>query len=174
MDLNLIREQSLKTAYGLRYAVSKALPLLDNVQSAKATDETLNRLLCLYATAACAYGFDHSRARVWLKQEKSWAIGIVPKLDFGKECDSKFVTMLPNLKIEETSHVLRSKIKPRAINEIIATCDIAYYLHWAVRQAHLTGSTSFGKVQLYVIEERHRALEWLLSNHQPDKVPHDT
>ena len=207
MALNLVREQSLKTASRLGFEVNKALPLLDEIQNARTADETFKRLLCLHATAACAYGFDRGKARAWLEQEDAlgdlmaseqqfiengsgdpnrfkiqvegmwalaWALGIVPRLDFGKDCDNKFVMLLPNLKIGEKSDALRSKVKPRATDEVIAACDLAYCLHWAVRQAQLTGGKLPGKVQPYVIEERRRALEWLISSDQWDDVSLDT
>jgi hypothetical protein len=207
MDLNLIRKQTLKTASRLGYSVNDALPLLDEVHNTRTADEAVKRLLCLHATAACAYGFDHSKARAWLERENAlgdltaselhfieggegdpnqfkiqvegmwalaWALGIVPHLDFSKGCDSKFVMMLPNLKIGEKSDTLRSKIKTRAADEIIEACDLAYCLHGAARQAKLTGGKMPGKVQPYVIEERRRALEWLLSNDRWDEVSLDT
>jgi hypothetical protein len=207
MDLNLIREQSLKAASRLGFEVNKTLPLLDEVLHTRTADEAVKRLMCLHATAACAYGFDRRKARTWLEQENAWrdltaseqqfveggngdpnrfkiqiegmwtlawALGIVPCLDFGKDCDNKFVMVLPNLKIGEKGDALRSRVKPRATNEIIAACDLAYCLHWAVTQAQLTGGKLPGKVQPYVIEERRHALEWLLSNDQWDEVPLDT
>lgn len=207
MDLNSIREQSLQAASRLGFSVNKSLPLLDEAETTRTAEEIVKRLLCLHAVAACSYGFDRTKARVWLEREGAWgdlvaverqfiesgqgdaaqfkiqvegmwalawALGIVRQLDFGKDCDSKFAMTLPNLKIGEGSDALRSKIKPRPASEIIAACDLAYCLHWAVRQAQLTGSKPPGKVQPYVIEERRRALEWLLSNDPWDEVMLDT
>jgi hypothetical protein len=207
MDLDVIREQSLKTACRIGVTVSEALPLLDKAQTTKATNEIISRLLCLHATAACAHGFDRGKARAWLEQELlsgeltaaerqflegsqgdpdrfkvqvegmwalAWALGIVPRLDFDKGCDDSFVTMLPNLKVGEKSDTLRSKVKLRSIDEVFSACDLAYCLHWAVRQAYLSGGGSAGKVPPYVIEERRRALEWLLSSEQWDEVALDT
>lgn len=72
MALNLIREQSLKTASRLGFTVNNALPLPDEVQYARTTDETVKRLVCLHATAACAYGFDRGMAAAWLRQENAF------------------------------------------------------------------------------------------------------
>lgn len=207
MALDLIREQSLKTVSRLGYEVNKALPLLDEVQNTRTADEAVKRLLCLHAAAACAYGFDRVKAKMWLEQENvlgdltaserhfidgdngdpsrfkiqiegmwalAWALGIAPHLDFGKDCDSMLVMALPNLKTREKSDALRLKVKTRTVDEIIAVCDLAYCLHWAVRQAQLTGGKLPGKVQPYVIEERRRALEWLLSNDAWDEISLDT
>lgn len=207
MDLNSIREQSLKTASRLGFTVNRSLPLLDDVQITRSADEVLERLLCLHATAASAYGLDRAKAKTWLKVEEiwqnltaaerqfvendrsdptrfkaqiegmwalAWALGIVPHLDFGHDCDGGFVMALPNLKIGQRSDTLRSKMKPRTVEEVVAACDLAYCLHWAVRQVKLTGGKPSGKVQPVVIEERRRALEWLLSDDAWDEVPLDT
>lgn len=207
MDLSSIRERSLKIASRLGFAVNKALPLLDEVEVTKAADEAFRRLLCLHATAACAFGFDRRRARTWLEQEGvwgdlttaerqfvengqsnpaqfqvqvegmwalAWALGIVPQLDFGRDCDGGFVMVLPNLKVGQGSDALRSKLNPRTTDEVVAACDLAYCLHWAVREAQLTGSKPPGNVEPCVIEERRRALEWLISDDAWDEVPLDT
>jgi hypothetical protein len=195
MSLDLIRKQSNETASRLGYSTNSALPLLDEVQNVRTNDESVKRLLCLNAVAACAYGFDKHKAVDWLRQEGAfdematserrfiensegdpirfqvqveglwalaWALGLVPQLDFGEDCDDNFVMLMPNLRNGETSDVLRSKIVPRTTAEILAACDLAYCLHWAIREALLTGGKLPGDVQLYVIEERRRVLEWLI------------
>lgn len=207
MLLNLIREQSLKTASHLGFTVNNVLPLLDGVQNARTTDATVKRLVCLHAAAACAYGFDKNMAAAWLRQENAfddlaaserrfienndgdanrfknqiegmwalaWALGLVPQLDFSKGCDNTFAMLLPNLKTGESSDELRAKAKPRSNEEIVAVCDLAYCLHWSIRQAQLSNSKLPGKVQPYVIEERRRALEWLLGDVEWDEITLDT
>jgi hypothetical protein len=104
----------------------------------------------------------------------AWALGIVAKLDFWKGCDKSFAAMLPNLKISASSARLRSTAKMRPIDEITESCDLAYCLHWAVRQARLESRDPPGQLKAYVIEERRRALEWLLSNERWDSVSLDT
>lgn len=207
MLLDLIRKQSFETASRLGYSTNSALPLLDEVSTARTTDETIKRLLCLHAVACCAFGFERRNALDWLRREDlfdelapselrfiengegdpirfkvqvegmwalAWSLGPVSQLDFSMYCDNSFVQLMPNMITGETSGVLRSKIRPRTIAEILAACDLAYCLHWAVREALLTGGKVLGDVQLYVIEERRRALEWLIGEEEWDEVTLDT
>lgn len=207
MSPDLIRKQSIVTASRLGYSTNHALPLLDDVQNLRTVDESVNRLLCLNAVAACAYGFDRHKAVEWLRQEGvfdelatserrfiensdgdpirfqvqveglwalAWALGLVPQLDFGEYCDDNFVILMPNIRSREASDVLRSKINPRTSLEVLAACDLAYCLHWAAREALLTGGKLSGDVQLYVIEERRRMLEWLIGEEEWDEVTLDT
>jgi hypothetical protein len=104
----------------------------------------------------------------------AWALGLIPKLDFADECDSNFVFVLPDLKVSQPSSLIRSRIQPRTIDAQVAACDLAYCLHWAIRQAQLVGADIPGKVAPYVIIERRRALEWLLSSAQWDEITLDT
>lgn len=104
----------------------------------------------------------------------SWSLGLVPRLDFSKGCESSFALLLPNLKISESSVVLRSKLVLRSFDSIFEQCDLAYCLHWAIRQAQICSNAIPGKVQPYVIIERRRALEWLIGNEDWDNVILDT
>jgi hypothetical protein len=207
MDLETIRQQSLKTASQLGFNVAASLPLLDKPEREKSADEIIARLVCLHAAAACAYGFDRCKARQWLDQENAvaslsqserdfidrgigdpnrfkvqiegmwamaWALGLVARLDFAKDCDSKFAVLLPNLKIAESTASMRSKTKLRALPEILAAADLAYCLHWTVREAQIAGQKSPGKVQPYVIVERRRALDWIVGADEWEEVSLDT
>jgi hypothetical protein len=207
MDLESIRQQSLKTAITLRYPLNESLPRLDETSITRTVDEIVMRLSCLHASAACAYGFERGRAWSWLEQENAirrlapsefqfltqatgnpqrfklqiegmwglaWALGLVPQLDFGKACDDAFASLLPNLKQGETSMSLRQRSELRTSEEVVGACDLAYCLHWAIRHAQVAKGTVPGRVQAYVIEERRRALEWLLSDEEWDEVTLDT
>jgi hypothetical protein len=158
MDLELIRKQSLKTAVQLGFSVNGNLPLLDEATITRTLDESVKRLLCLHAAAACAYGFDRGKAWAWLQQEDAveslvpsehqfvtqgignpnsfkvqiesmwafaWTLGLVPKIDFGKDCDNRFAALLPNLKTNEGSSSLRQRAKLRASEEVVAADDLA-------------------------------------------------
>lgn len=104
----------------------------------------------------------------------AWVLGIVPRLDFGQNCDGKFATLLPNLKTAEGTVRLRDLINPRSNDEILAACDLAYCLHWSIIEAQLGNRKPPGTVQPYVIEERRRALEWLVGDKDWDKITLDT
>jgi hypothetical protein len=104
----------------------------------------------------------------------AWSINIVPRLDFGFPCEQNFVLQLPDLKGNESSADLRNNAKRRQDEEIVAACDLAYCLHWAIRDARLHGTTTPGKVDAYVVVERKRALEWLLTDASWEDVSFDT
>lgn len=104
----------------------------------------------------------------------SWSLGVVPELDFGKGCASSFALLLPNLKISESSDSLKSKIAPRSIEQIFEQCDLAYCLHWGIRQAQISNNSIPAKVPPYVIVERRRALEWLIGDEDWGNVILDT
>ncbi len=66
------------------------------------------------------------------------------------------------------------KARLRSDDQIVSAADLAYCLHWAIRQSELEGKRPPGKVPPYVVVERRRALEWLLSDEDWDDVPLDT
>lgn len=104
----------------------------------------------------------------------AWALGMVPQLDFWKDCDSRFAASLPNLKINQSGREWHRRAKIRSTVDLIVACDLAYCLHWAVRQAQLEGKPLPARLKPYVVEERRRALEWLLSSESWDAVSLDT
>ena len=104
----------------------------------------------------------------------AWALGITNELNFAKDCDSRFVGMLPNLKQSESCGAFRRNIRLRPVEQVMASCDVAYCLHWFVRQANLGGNNSMSNLKSYIIVERRRALEWLLSEDGWDEVSLDT
>jgi hypothetical protein len=104
----------------------------------------------------------------------AWILGITSNLDFAEYCDNHFVMMLPNLKKAESSENLRRKIKLRSLPAIISCCDLAYCLHWGIRQRELDGMKMPKDLKPYVVVERRRALEWALSSSEWDEVSLDT
>lgn len=104
----------------------------------------------------------------------AWAMGVVKELNFTKDCDDSFVAQLPNLRWNQSSADFRKKINSRPLKEIVSACDLAYCLHWAIRQSEIDGKPLAGNLKPYVVIERRRALEWLLSNEEWDDVPLDT
>lgn len=103
-----------------------------------------------------------------------WAMGIVREMSFAKDCDNRLAAMLPNLKLSQNSGEFREKANPRSLEQVVAACDLAYCLHWAIRQSELSGKRPPGNLKAYVVVERRRALEWLLSTQAWDEVRLDT
>jgi hypothetical protein len=199
--------KSLLAASRLGYFVNSNLPLLDDIDFIKPVEDVVGRLLCLHALAASSYGFDRTKARLWLTNENlwdslvnderefingrqgdshrfkvqvegmwaiAWALQVVPGPVFDHQCDSNFVLLFPNLKSLEGSQSFRSKLLLRRRSDIIAACDLAYCLHWAVRQSSLICSNSSGQLPDFVIIERRRALEWMLSGKTWNEISLDT
>lgn len=103
-----------------------------------------------------------------------WSISLFPSLVLSAPCAETFVYELPNLKQDSRSQSLREKASIRSSSEIAMACDMAYCLHWAMRDAQLK-HISFGlRVEDYIIVERRRAFEWLMTNDNWDEVSLDT
>jgi hypothetical protein len=99
----------------------------------------------------------------------------VDELDFGRRCDDDFIAKLPNLKTGEPAAGFRRRARLREADEIGAELDLAYCLHWAVREASLAGNAPPpGMVPSYVVVERRRALEWLAGKDDWDATSLDT
>jgi hypothetical protein len=104
----------------------------------------------------------------------AWALNLVPQLDFWKECDNDFVTILPNLKTMESSSRLRANSRLRRREDILRACDLAYCLHWVFRQGEITRTETRLELKTYVILERRRALEWIVADDLWDEITLDT
>ena len=104
----------------------------------------------------------------------AWALSLVEHLDFWKDCDDRFVTFMPNLKIGEKIGETQRKVRLRHDDDLASACDLAYCLHWAVRQAALQGKQPPARLKAHVVVERRRALEWLLSDERWDVPSLDT
>ncbi len=105
----------------------------------------------------------------------AWSLNLVAHLDFKINCSDDFVRLMPDLKHSENSQMLQNKMKIRPLKEIVASCDLAYCLHWLIRDRELAGNKkTLIEIQPRVIIERRRALEWLLNNESWDNVSLDT
>lgn len=194
MENERARSKTLEILAGKGLVIPKSLPLLEEDQL-RSTDEILDRLLCMTATAAVSYGFNRKNALTWLTQENltskllvdekkfiegsignsksfqiriegmwalAWAISIVDELDFWQDCDPQFVTILPNLRIYESSLRIRKSARLRSFTEVIAARDIAFCLHWILRDDILNNRPVSGGLKHYVVVERRRALDWMV------------
>lgn len=104
----------------------------------------------------------------------AWAMGFVQELNFDEDCDKGFAAMLPDLRVNQSSAAFREKAKARALEQVVAACDLAYCLHCAIRQTELNGTRPAITLKSSVVVERRRAMEWLLSKEPWDEVDLDT
>jgi hypothetical protein len=200
-----IRAKSLEAAARHGLVIPAHLPLLERDLRLRHQDEVLDRLMCLNAAAAAAFGFDKAKALAWLHQEDldakmssserrflqggqggrqapavesmwalAWALGFVPRLDFWKDCDDGFVALMPNLKVAQSSEEWRNKARLREISELMSACDLAYCLHWAVRQSALDETLASLNLSPFSVVERRHSLEWLVGIDAWDEIQLDT
>jgi len=104
----------------------------------------------------------------------AWVLGRVERLDFAQPAPGYLVTLYPDLKKSESSVQWREDLSLRSQAEVIAACDLAYCLHWAINQSRIDARKRAGSLKPYVIVERRRALEWLLGPAEWDDVELDT
>lgn len=102
-----------------------------------------------------------------------WVGGVVDELAFDDGVPDTMVTLVPNLqKNEDGAKFSRFRIRPDT--EVFRKLDLYFRLHWYARDGSLTG-TPTPPVQLSVVLERRRALEWALDReHDWDHVEMST
>ena len=104
-----------------------------------------------------------------------WSCSLVEdcEFSFARRCPEDFALRLPDLNSgQKASEVFRSS-KIRDIDEIVSMADLAYCVHWSVRDAELQGSRST-PLPYYVVVERRRAFEWLLGGYDWENISLDT
>lgn len=104
----------------------------------------------------------------------TWVLGVAPILDFSKACSDNLVYLLPHLLEDESSRRFRDEVRVRDLYEIVSACDLAYCLHWSVRDSQLRKVALPDCIDPETIEERRRALEWVLGDTSWESVPLDT
>lgn len=85
-------------------------------------------------------------------------------------CDDDLVEEVPRPD-DVAAFVASARLRHRA--EIVATADLYYRLHWAIRNARLYGTKPPASES--IVRERRRALDWVLGTESDwDEVPLDT
>lgn len=103
-----------------------------------------------------------------------WSLHIADELDFWADCADDLVHRMPNLHVGQSSEAFRKAAKLRSPDEILQALDLAYCLHWAVRQAHLERKAAPAGLDPESVEERRHALEWIADEIGWDDVAMDT
>lgn len=104
----------------------------------------------------------------------AWVLGFHDSLEFGEYCQPTLSSFFPRFNEGETSEKFRSRCRLRPLSEILAKADLAYCLHWAIREGQLKQKRLKVAVHPYVVIERRHALEWMLSREHWDDVSLDT
>lgn len=100
----------------------------------------------------------------------AWSLDLVKVMDFTAICDDEFVHQMPDLMSAETFDGWRAKASLRSVQEVMGQCDLAYCLHWVVRQSILDRRLPPAGLRDGVIAPRRRALEWITSDEDWDLV----
>lgn len=162
------------------------------------------RALALSVVVAVSYGLERAVGQAWLEREKlyealspsersfvedidsanasifnarvealgifAWALGHVSSLPFEQALPSNLVRIYPDLRNEESPQRFLAGCHLRSSNEMIAMLDLAYCLHWCV----VDSPAKLTKVQLHVVAERRRALEWMRAREDWEDLSLDT
>ena len=88
-----------------------------------------------------------------------WSLGHIEKLQPPNQicdvaADISIIRDLGREKLSSTAH-------PRRLSEILDQADYYYRLHWAVIELRINGKSS-DKANEEIIDERHKALNWLI------------
>lgn len=123
-------------------------------------------------------GLDENRQQFQSQVETlcafAWTLGLLPDLDFSKDCPNHLVSLYPDFKKLESADKFREKANLRSTLEIAKACDAAYCLQWGLNQAVVDGIKPKRRLSPVVVAERRRALEWILSKEDWDDITLDT
>ncbi len=104
----------------------------------------------------------------------TWVTSHQNELDFSKPCSSDFIGIFPDIKNGEAANKFLESASHRAVEEVVRAADLAYCLHWSVRDLQLKGKMPDTQVSPMVIVERRRSLEWVITNEPWDEIELDT
>ena len=104
----------------------------------------------------------------------AWAVGCHDVMDFGDSCADNFIQMLPDLKRAASTELFLAGLELRPNAELLEKCDLAFCLHWAIRDAEIRGSPVPGHLPAQAVVNRRRAFEWMLNEESWDDVNLDT
>lgn len=103
-------------------------------------------------------------------QTLAWCVGLV-ELDPFRRCDDDLASHFPRPFTDPRQFISGATRRP--LEEIYQQADLHYRLHWAARNARLTGHNC--PVDEGLISERRKALDWVIGVEQDwDEIPLDT
>ena len=92
-----------------------------------------------------------------------WALGLINKMGYPKDvCNTKIAISF--VSICNSYEDFKKKVKLRDVEEILDMLDLYYRYHWATVENSVTGVAEIKELNLEVVAERRRGLEWLIKS----------
>ncbi len=104
----------------------------------------------------------------------AWCAGITESFEFMKQLPDDFVLAFPDLENEEPTDAFRNKVRLRDVAELLPVADLAYCLHWALRDAQLKMKPTKELKWLLTVEANRHSFEWIFAGCHWDEVVLDT
>lgn len=100
----------------------------------------------------------------------AWCTCLINEMNFAEYCGDFLSDLMPSIaNCDPVVPFIRAlEMRPHEI--IVEALDFAYCLNWSMINARENSQPPPGKVREYVIEYRRKALEWVVSEEQWDKV----
>lgn len=164
LDRMLALHAVVASSFGFRNA--KAIKWLEDQSLWDATSTVEKSLL---RSKSNPFSCSIQREGLWAM---FWALGYTQSLEFGEFCSETLADQLPNLKAAAVEDLapLRARAQLRPIGELLPKLDLAYCLHHAWNQRIIERRLPPLGVREFVIVERRRALEWIMSRQDWDTV----
>jgi hypothetical protein len=104
----------------------------------------------------------------------AWATNLVPEQRLMTNLPDDFVRIFPDIRKREPSAVFVNRVKFRSIDELVPYLDLAYCLHWALRDAQMRLRKTPKVSQLPLVAAQRKSLEWVMTGGDWDDVLLDT
>lgn len=159
----------VSTAFG--YDRSEAIEWLKRSQLELELSPSEREFLKLDASQAQKNAMQWQVETLWTF---AWMLNLHDSMDFSEVCGDHLITMVPDLKNDESIENYLPKLSLREQSEVLKACDLGYCLHWGQREFALNGRVMPNAVPERVILERRRALDWSVSDLAWDDIELDT
>jgi len=92
-----------------------------------------------------------------------WSLGLINKMGFPNDiCNTKIAISF--VSICKDYNDFRKKAKLRDVEEILDMLDLYYRYHWACVEKDINGTAEIKDLNMEVVAERRRGLEWLIKD----------
>ena len=98
----------------------------------------------------------------------AWCAGLIDCIEIPVQESSVKAIMHLFPEDKEAPNHLRTAIRVRTKSEVLDQADLLYRLHWAVRNSRLKGDATQLPVNPGVVQEWHRAVNWVIRYDQED------